>query len=48
LDVVADFGPERPPEAVLEQAWPRRAPRVLLGFEVLRHWLTRLLRDGRA
>jgi hypothetical protein len=25
-------------EAIMEQSWPRRAPRVVLGYEVLRRW----------
>jgi hypothetical protein len=48
LNVVADAGPERALAAVLEQTWPRRAPRVVLGFDVLRRWLTRLLRNWSA
>jgi hypothetical protein len=33
-----DPGTEAVPGVIMEQAWPRRAPRVVLGCEVLGRW----------
>jgi hypothetical protein len=36
--IAVEWNRPRPQEAVLEQRWPRQAPRVLLGYAILLRW----------
>jgi hypothetical protein len=38
LGEILDPGTEAVPAVIMEQSWPRRAPRVVLGCEVLGRW----------
>ncbi len=38
MRIAVEWNRPRPEEAVLEQRWPRRAPRVLLGYAILLRW----------
>ena len=38
MRIAVEWNRPRPQEAVLEQRWLRRAPRVLLGYAILLSW----------